>query len=378
MPSFPVLPESEGFCFYDASCGLRPQTAIFGLRTGLSITNHSALSRGKLKDQLMYNYCKTILLSLFASAAIAGAATLSEDFTTDPALHGWQVFGDTNLFHWNATNQNLEVTWDSSQPDSYFHHPLGTILSKSDDFSLAFDLRLADIIIGSNTNKPYTFQFAIGLINFANATDTNYLRGTGYNSPNLVEFDYFPDSGFGATVDPVMISTNNGFSDGGFTFPLEMAPGNLFHISMSYTASNQTLVTSMIRNGQPFGPVADATLSTNFTDFRVDQVAISSYSDAGQDPSFAGSILAHGTVDSFLVTTPVPLIANLTGGFSGNSWQVQFLSSTNWLYTMEKTTDFQTWSATSPTTHGTGGSMTLTDTNAPGPKAFYRVGAMRP
>jgi hypothetical protein len=378
MPSFPVLPESEGFLLLRRRLLVCVHTAIFGLRTGLSIRNPSAPSRGKLKDQLMYQSCKTIVLSFLASIAIAGAATISEDFTADPASHGWQTFGDTNLFHWNATNQNLEVTWDSSQPNSYFHHPLGTMLSKNDDFSLAFDLRLADITIGSNTNKPYTFQFAIGLNHFSEATDAGYLRGTGFSSPNLVEFDYFPDSGFGATVDPVVISTNNGYSDGGFTFPLEMAPNNLFHISMTYTASNQTLVTVMTRNGQPFGPVADATLGTNFTDFRVDQVAVSSYSDAGQDPSFAGSILAHGTVDNFLVTTPAPPVVNVTGGFAGSSWQVQFQSSTNWLYTLEKTTDFNTWSAASPAVQGNGGGMTLTDTNASGSKAFYRVSAARP
>src|ERR1043166_1732063 len=73
------------------------------------------------------------------------AATISEDFSHEPTTHNWSIFGDTNLFVWDASNQVLQVTWDSSQTNSYFYRPLGTILSKSDDFGFAFDLRLSDI-----------------------------------------------------------------------------------------------------------------------------------------------------------------------------------------------------------------------------------------
>ena len=66
----------------------------------------------------------------------------TENFSADPLQNGWQIFGDTNLFQWDSTNQNLDVTWDSSQTNSYFYNPLGTILAKSDDFSLSFDLQL--------------------------------------------------------------------------------------------------------------------------------------------------------------------------------------------------------------------------------------------
>ena len=55
----------------------------------------------------------------------ARAATISEDFSSDPLKNGWQIFGDTNLFRWDAANRVLDVTWDSSQPNSYFYHPLG-------------------------------------------------------------------------------------------------------------------------------------------------------------------------------------------------------------------------------------------------------------
>ncbi|MDB6112386.1 MAG: hypothetical protein JWR69_4136, partial [Pedosphaera sp.] len=46
---------------------------------------------------------KLTLASFFATAALAGATTFTEDFANPPTGHGWQVFGDTNLFHWNGT-----------------------------------------------------------------------------------------------------------------------------------------------------------------------------------------------------------------------------------------------------------------------------------
>src|SRR5213082_3198570 len=163
------------------------------------------------------------LLSCWTAASVGEATTLREDFASAPAANGWRVFGDTNLFHWNPVNENLEVTWDSSQTNSYFHRPLGTVLTKSDDFGLAFDLRPSEIAVGVNPNKRSTFELAVGFLNFIDAASTNFERGIGVNSSygprNLAEFDYFPDSGLGATISPTMISSNNQFA-AGFDFPL--------------------------------------------------------------------------------------------------------------------------------------------------------------
>ena len=65
---------------------------------------------------------------LFVTLAIAGLSVLPaahatlvrEKFTTNPALDGWQVFGATNLFHWDSTNQNLAVTWNSRRRTAIF------------------------------------------------------------------------------------------------------------------------------------------------------------------------------------------------------------------------------------------------------------------
>jgi hypothetical protein len=317
-----------------------------------------------------------ILFGLVA-ASICGAATFTEDFSADPLQNGWRIFGDTNLFNWDSTNQNFAVTWDSSQTNSYFYHPFGTILAGSDDFGISFDLQLADIAIGVNPAKTKTFEVAVGFINFVNATNTNLERGTGRTpngARNTCEFDYFPDSGKGATISPTIISSNNQFATT-FAFPFALDPGALFHVAMNYTATNQTMHTTMTRNGAPFasGAIPDVLLGTNF-DFRLDNLAIINWSDAGAD----GSLLAHGTVDNFVVTVPPPPIQNLTGAFSNNVWQAQFISQSNWLYTLQQTADFVSWNDVSISTSGNGTNLFLPDTNAIAGKSFYRVRADRP
>jgi hypothetical protein len=321
---------------------------------------------------------------LFVSLALAGmfvmsvvhATVITEDFFADPRSNGWQIFGNTNLFQWDSTNHDLAVTWDSSQANSYFYHPLGTVLTHDDDFSITFDLQLNDVAVDG-----FGFELAISLLNFADATSTNLQRGVGidpaFGARSVAEFDYFPDAGFGATISPTMISSNNQFASA-FNFPLELTNGISFHIVMTYTASNQTFSTLITNNsnGQPFGPIDDVLLNsygTNFSDFRLDTVAISNYSDTNS----YGSIFVHGIVDNFVVTVPPPPIQDLTGAFSNGVWPVQFISRSNWLYTLERTIDFQSWTTVSGPASGNGTNLFLQDAHPPTDKAFYRVSAER-
>ena len=314
---------------------------------------------------------------LSVSLNVAQAATIADNFAANPLAAGWSVHGNTNLFSWNVANQNLDVAWDSSQPNSYFCRALSTNLNKATDFMLSFDLRLSDIGPGVDTNKPFTFQIAVGLLNLAHATNAGFIRGSGYQAPNLVEFNYFWDSGFGATVSPVLISSNSEYNDGGFTFPLELTTNTTFRVTMLYTAADRTLRTTMTSNGAPFGPVKDATLGGNFSDFTVDHFGVSSYSDAGQYPGFEGSVLAHGVLDNFVFATPPPVTKLMAVPDAGPA-TVQFQGSTNWLYLLERTTDFQSWAAASASTPGTSSVMLLQDTNPPSAGASYRVRAQLP
>lgn len=313
---------------------------------------------------------------LLVPALHSPAATLQEDFSSDPTARGWRAFGDTNLFAWNSANQNLEVTWDSSQTNSYYSRWLGTILTAEDDFSLAFDIKLNDVTVGVNPAKPYTFELAVGFLNLGEATRTNFLRGAGTGTPDLLEFDYFPDDGSGPSVDATLSDTNSTF--GFYWVNLPLTPGETYRVNLSYTASNQVVQAWLSQSNVVYGALTNSYLSTEFSDLRLDHVAVCSYSDAGQDPSFSGSLLAHGVVDNLVVTLPPPPVTNISGGFSGGKWQVQFTSQTNWLYTLERTLDLKTWTAASSPVNGNGANVTLQDGAQLVGNAFYRVKAARP
>jgi hypothetical protein len=318
--------------------------------------------------------------SSFCLCSALSQTVMVEDFSTDPLQSGWKMAGDTNLFQWDATNQNLRVTWDSSQPNSYFYHPLPTILTRSDDFSLAFDLRLETIGPGLDPAKNATFQIAIGFQNSDLAAGTNFLRGTGRTSPDLVEFDYFWDSGFGATVWPTLVDTNSVFNYTGAKdyAILVLTPGDEYHLLMAFTASNQTMVTTLTNLNASTGLRITQLLTTNFTDFRLTALSVSSYSDVGQATAFAGSVLAHGVIDNIVTMVPDPPLQNLTAAFRQGVCQVQFEQRAQWIYTLQRSTDFRSWTDLLPSAIGTNGSMILADNQPSLTNSFYRVRADRP
>ena len=323
---------------------------------------------------------------LVLSVTCSLAATISASFTNDPAADGWQIFGDTNLFHWNSAHQNLAVTWDSSQSNSYFFHPLGTIVTRHDDFTIAFDLQINDIVSGNEPGKISPMELGFGFLNRAAATAPGFERAA---ASNLAELDYFPlgyylgDDGKTNTIYPTLvptfISSSYDYAPGSYepwiaTFPT----GLLVHISLTYTAGNQTLVAAFQTNGVDCLEIPPVVLTDTFpsnSDFAGDMFSITSYGSAGD---IYDSVLAHGTVANIVVTVPPPPIQNLSGSFSNGLWQVQFTSQTNWLYTLQSTADFQSWTDVSSTTSGSGTNLFLQATNAPTDKAFYRVRADRP
>ena len=115
----------------------------------------------------------TLLSGPFVASTLAAAdalvRTVEEDFSTDPLNQGWNIFGQTNLFHWNPAEKCLAMTWDSSQSNSYLRLPLQTLLTRRDDFSVSLDLRLHDIVPGADPDYPGTFQIAFGFQNRADA-----------------------------------------------------------------------------------------------------------------------------------------------------------------------------------------------------------------
>ena len=139
-----------------------------------------------MKDQSMKKICPLAIAGLFRAVRCPALRSSTKNLPPIPALDGWQVFGNTNLFQWNSTNRMLDVTWDSSQTNSYFYHPLGVTLTTNDSFCVLFDLQLNDAVVTQDGN-----QVAVGLFHFSDATSPDFNRANS-PLPNLFEFDYFP------------------------------------------------------------------------------------------------------------------------------------------------------------------------------------------
>jgi hypothetical protein len=310
-------------------------------------------------------------------APIAAPVVEAENFNSDPLQNGWQEFGNTNLFAWDSTNLVMDVTWDSSQSNSYFFHPLGTTLRRNDDFTMAFDLE-----VNQAEGSGYGYQLVLGLFNLAEAMSPDFQRSTGANSPDLVELDYFPDVGFGPTVWPLFVDSNSTFNYNGTNDYAIYAPvtNDWYHLVMTYCASNQTMVTTMTNFEQTSGitvidPIEpySPTNAVNFIDFKVNTFSISSY----QGDAYGDSIYAQGEASNIVLTLP-PVVRHLSDTYSNGVSQVQFVSYVNWSYMLMRSPDLVNWQMVSPCMPGTGDIMTIGDTNAPATMAFYRVVASRP
>ena len=316
------------------------------------------------------------VLAALAFCCASRAGSLSEDFSTDPFQNGWKAFGDTNLFHWDSTNHNLAVTWDSSRSNSYFYHSIGTTLGMADAFSLDFDIQL------NSLQWTNAFQLAVGLLNISAATDPGFSRALG-TSPDIFEFNYFPDSGDGFGDPDIAATMTDGTGDvtvfPDFYFIYDNLPMNLgtnYHVTLSHGAGDGFISATVRTNG-----VIYTTMPLFFSgaigEFRLDTVSITSYSGAGQDPQFAGSLLAQGTVDNLVVTGP-PVVRNFGGALTNGVWQTQFNTYDSFHYTLQRSTNLMTWSDVTASTPGTGGAITLSDTNAMTDNAYYRVRASQP
>ncbi|HYE29873.1 MAG TPA: hypothetical protein VEH27_00460 [Methylomirabilota bacterium] len=306
-----------------------------------------------------------------------------ENFATDPTLREWRAVGDPQLITWNPSDQNLSVTWDSSRPNTYLRLPLPAIMTRRDDFSAELDLRIHDYAAGVNPQKPGTFQLAFGFQNLADASAPGFLRAAPNAAPNLLEFNFLPDTGFGSTIWPAVLSTNGAMNYSGpnnfsvFDLPLDTP----LQIALAYTSSNETATISITADGAPVGPVTSARLATNnvglgakFTQFEVDAFAIASYSDAGQHGPFAGSILATGVIDNLVLRFPAAPVQNLRAFCADGDFEARFISRTNWVYRLQTSLDFTHWTAQMEPLTGTGEELVFKASNADRQR-FFRIQA---
>jgi len=298
------------------------------------------------------------------------ATLVRESFATNPALDGWQVFGDTNLFHWDATNQVLDVTWDSTQTNSFFYLPLGKTYTQADGFYLRFDLQLNDA-----TNFNWGMELAIGLLHYVDATSSGFSRAD-FVSPNVCEFDYFPQfkdpSSSHVYADSVEASMIDDTGNDLFQASdiVTLSPGVTYRVELIHQPGTKTISCDLSTNGQVISTLPALTTYGDFDDFQLDMLSITSY----QDDGFQDSILAHGSVGNLAFASPLPIGLIQAPAAA----QVQFASDTNWVYTVEASPDLVNWAAAAPGVFGNGTNLLLQATNPPTGAEFYRVRADLP
>lgn len=308
--------------------------------------------------------------------ATAGESVVwTESFDTPPAARGWRVFGDGDLFQWDRQVGALWVRWDSRKPNSYFYRPLATELNRADAFSLEFDLRLERVEAGINPAKPFTFELAVGFHRRADAEAPGFRRGTGTDATNLVELAWFPDTGYGATLWPTLISREGRFNYTGSTdFRIvDLQPGVTYRLRLAYAPDQGALHMDVLADGQPLISGHQVPLAAAFTDFRVDTVAVRSYSDEGAQ----GSLLAEGWIDNLRVETPPPPASAFRIERGPAGWQAAARVAAGWQAALERTTDWVHWEPVGPPQPGGDEERTWPVDVGRG-AAFYRLRVERP
>jgi hypothetical protein len=291
-----------------------------------------------------------------------------ENFSVNPLDNGWAAHGDESLFEWDAEGGALTVTWDSEKPNSSFHRPLGLTLTEADTFVFAFDIEFDEVKAGHLDGQPYTFEVALGLINSKSAKADGLSRGTGSDSPNLVEWDYFPDTGFGATISPAIASSKSQFA-AGFTFPAALNAGKQYSVRMEYDPDERALKTFMLENGKVWKGIKSMKLQDDFSGFAVDAFSISSYTAKGSK----SSLLAKGSVDNLAIAVarsqPRIVGARLVDG----QWRARTFAFDAAGYLLERSTDLNDWHAVRDGVLVDGFYLQLTDEEPPDGDGFYRL-----
>ena len=287
---------------------------------------------------------KIIINLLLAIVFITIESSLSannlhfETFDSDPLTKGWSVHGDKSLFEWDEDSESLRVKWDTERPSSFFYKPLGRVLTESNSFACTFQITLDSVKAGYLEGKPYTFQVALGLLNISSAIDKNFNRGTGSDSPNLVEWDYFPDTGFGATVSPAVASDKSEFS-AGFTFPAELLIGKTYSIKLIYNSEERVLKTEMLEDGKSWENIQTVEISSDFSGFFVDTFSISNFSAKDSE----SSLLAIGIVDEVALVTSDTLPKLFGVKINGSQWEAKSFLIEPEIWKVESSNDVLNW-----------------------------------
>ena len=291
-----------------------------------------------------------------------------ESFATNPLANGWMLHGDESLFEWDAEAGALEVTWNSEKPNSYFYRPLGQALTEKDSFAFTFQLTLDEVKAGHLDGQPYTFEVSIGLLNLETAKELGFMRGTGTDSPNLVEWDYFPDTGFGATVSPALASSKSEFS-AGFTFPAELTKGKVYTVRMEYDGSTGVLKSEMLEDGKPWKSIAEVKRKNAHAGFLIDAFSISNYTAKGSE----SSLFATGTIDELAIATSRSGPSLVDVHLDDGRWSARAFVVTPDDWQLQRSGDLLNWKSLDAVRKTSQFFMRFADPETVGRNQFYRI-----
>lgn len=303
-----------------------------------------------------------------------------EEFDSDPSARGWGVLGDGAAFRWDARGW-LGVEWDSTRPNGFLARALPGPVTEHDDFSLGFDLILDAHAVGVAPGKPGTFPMAAGLVRRADVLAPSFRRGVFLASRNLVEWAWFgtePSGWIAASISPVVVPSDGRLPWGYADSFVEPRPGVRYGFDLVYTAADRTLRGTMTEDGLPGPALRPVVLPVGFTGFEVDAWSVNAYSDAGQDPRYAGSLRASARVDRIRWEGPGPVVSGMRLEWGANGARVRFGTRRGWRYLLQASEDLgAAWSDVSGPRLGDGAEVVLEDPGA-GAHRFYRVEARRP
>jgi hypothetical protein len=314
-------------------------------------------------------------LSFLAGVFPATASfTVTEDFSSDPSSL-WITGGNTNLFVWDPVARNLSVTWDSSQPQSFFALPLIRQVSLAGSFSFSFDLRLTDVQGGVTPDRPGAMQIAAGLINLGEmaAKESGRAAGKAYDT---VEVDWFPAGtipGYGVvepTISPIIFNSLTQPA-ASFAYPAPPATNVTYRFTAAYNAGARTFQTTVTADGNPAWMIPTITLNLFYSDFTVDAFAFIVWNQAS---SQYDSLLAHGTVDNVLVTVPDPPATKFQL-LQTSPPIFQFVAAPAYTYRLQASPDLKTWTDVAGPVYATNATLIhFTDTRSGLPSMqFFRI-----
>ena len=257
-------------------------------------------------------FCVAWVLSVGRSGA---EVILSEDFSSDPSQSGW-IYTSVDpsvsepamppLVTWDATTENLTVTWDPSKPTSFYQIPLGRVLDEEDAITLRFDLEFSSI------PAPNYIKIGIGL---RRASYLQFDRSGGPFPPgdkcrDLFEFAYLkPDPDWGGPWIQPTICTSQGQFRANFTNPNRPLPeGKDLHFTLSYDPASRLVSMDLDIDGETAVTASPEAALSPDDEFRVDTFGIFIYGDTwGADPL---TDLLVGTVDDISVEVESPSFVN--------------------------------------------------------------------